>query len=342
MPATDEIVLSSGSATAETVDPAEALRVCSGCGLTEAEFHRTGLLGCARCYERFAPIIAQAVERLHGVVLPRSFFESAPARRAITKPLADTTRRSFVACEFIVVSRETFSRRLSPWYGTIDRRAPSRSSNNRRPCRSAIESLRRAPSPMSAIIWAVVNQKGGVGKTTTAVNIAAYLAQGRRVLLVDTDPQGNATSGCGIDRRTVLSDSYTVLVQGHTIREARKATTVPGLDLVPATINLAGAEIEMLERPEREYILKNAIADVADDYDFVVIDSPPSLGLITVNNLIAAQQVLIPLQCEYYALEGITSSWRSSSASDCISIRISRSARSSSRFSMAEPIWRIR
>jgi chromosome partitioning protein len=159
---------------------------------------------------------------------------------------------------------------------------------------------------MSAIIWAVVNQKGGVGKTTTAVNIAAYLAKGRRVLLIDTDPQGNATSGCGIDRRTVLSDSYTVLVQGHTIREAKKATIVPGLDLVPATINLAGAEIEMLERPEREFILKKAIAEIADDYDFVVIDSPPSLGLITINNLIAAQQVLIPLQCEYYALEGIT------------------------------------
>lgn len=159
---------------------------------------------------------------------------------------------------------------------------------------------------MSAIVWAVVNQKGGVGKTTTAVNLAAYLAAGRRVLLIDTDPQGNATSGCGIDRRTVTADTYTVLVQDQPIKEARKATTVPGLDVVPATINLAATEIELLTRENREYVLKNAIAQVADEYDFVLIDSPPSLGMITVNTLTAASEVLIPLQCEYYALEGIT------------------------------------
>lgn len=159
---------------------------------------------------------------------------------------------------------------------------------------------------MPAIVWAVVNQKGGVGKTTTAVNLAAYLAQGRRVLLIDTDPQGNATSGCGIDRRAVTADTYTVLVQDQPIKEARKATTVPGLDVLPATINLAATEIELLTREEREFVLKKAIDAVADDYDFVVIDSPPSLGMITVNTLTAAQQVLIPLQCEYYALEGIT------------------------------------
>ena len=159
---------------------------------------------------------------------------------------------------------------------------------------------------MSAIVWAVVNQKGGVGKTTTAVNLAAYLAEGRRVLLIDTDPQGNATSGCGIDRRTVTADTYTVLVQDQPIREARKATTVPGLDVLPATINLAATEIELLNRDNREYVLKNAIAEIADEYDFVLIDSPPSLGMITVNTLTAAKEVLIPLQCEYYALEGIT------------------------------------
>jgi chromosome partitioning protein len=159
---------------------------------------------------------------------------------------------------------------------------------------------------MPAIVWAVVNQKGGVGKTTTAVNLAAYLAEGRRVLLIDTDPQGNATSGCGIDRRTVTADTYTVLVQDQPIREARKATTVPGLDVLPATINLAATEIELLNREEREFVLKKAIQGVEDDYDFVIIDSPPSLGMITVNTLTAANQVLIPLQCEYYALEGIT------------------------------------
>ena len=158
-----------------------------------------------------------------------------------------------------------------------------------------------------ATCWAVVNQKGGVGKTTTAVNLAAYIAQmNRRVLLIDTDSQGNATSGLGIDRRAVESDVYTVLVHGQAVREARIQTAVPNLDLVPATINLAGAEMELFGRTGREYVLQNALADCEDDYDYILIDSPPSLGLITVNTLTAAQQVLIPLQCEYYALEGIS------------------------------------
>lgn len=158
---------------------------------------------------------------------------------------------------------------------------------------------------MGAVIWAVVNQKGGVGKTTTAVNLAAYLASGRRVLLVDTDTQGNATSGLGIDRKNLAADIYTVLADGQPVSEAKRATAVPNLDLVPATIHLANAEIELSQKPEREYILKRALAEVADQYDYILIDSPPSLGLVTVNTLTAANQVLIPLQCEYYALEGI-------------------------------------
>ena len=157
-----------------------------------------------------------------------------------------------------------------------------------------------------ALCWAVVNQKGGVGKTTTAVNLAAYIAASRRVLLIDTDPQGNATSGLGIDRRLVSGDTYSLLVQGKSIADVRVKTSIPNLDLVPATMDLAGAEMELYAVESREYVLKNAISVVTDDYDYIVIDSPPSLGLITINTLTAAQQVLIPLQCEYYALEGIS------------------------------------
>lgn len=156
-------------------------------------------------------------------------------------------------------------------------------------------------------IISIANQKGGVGKTTTSVNLGACLAHiGQKVLLVDTDPQGNATSGAGIDKGDVQQCIYDVLVDDVDIKEVVKATAVEGLYSVPATIQLAGAEIELVPTISREVRLKRALAAVKDDYDFIIIDCPPSLGLLTINALTASDTVLIPVQCEYYALEGLS------------------------------------
>jgi chromosome partitioning protein len=156
-------------------------------------------------------------------------------------------------------------------------------------------------------ILAVVNQKGGVGKTTTAVNLAAALAQaGRRVLLVDIDPQGNATMGSGVDKRTLARTVYHALLGLGELSGIRVRAERGGYDLVPANRDLAGAEVELVELPARETRLKSALERVAADYDYILIDCPPSLSLLTVNALAAAQRVLIPMQCEYYALEGLS------------------------------------
>ncbi|HEU0260113.1 MAG TPA: ParA family protein, partial [Burkholderiales bacterium] len=154
---------------------------------------------------------------------------------------------------------------------------------------------------------AVVNQKGGVGKTTTTVNLAAALAQaGRRVLLVDVDPQGNATMGSGIDKRTLARTVYHALLGLGELSGIRVRAERGGYDLVPANRELAGAEVELVELPSRETRLKAALERVAADYDYILIDCPPSLSLLTVNALAAAHRVLIPMQCEYYALEGLS------------------------------------
>ncbi|HEX6971098.1 MAG TPA: AAA family ATPase [Limnochordia bacterium] len=158
-----------------------------------------------------------------------------------------------------------------------------------------------------ARVIAIVNQKGGVGKSTTAVNLGAYLArEGRRVLLIDLDPQGNATSGVGIQKRPGLLGMYEVLMEQRPLSDVIKPTEVEGLDVAPATIDLAGAEIELVPALSREFRLKQALAPVRDAYAYVLIDSPPSLGLLTVNGLAAADGVLVPIQCEYYALEGLS------------------------------------
>ncbi len=155
-------------------------------------------------------------------------------------------------------------------------------------------------------VIALVNQKGGVGKSTTAVNLSAALAlAGKRVLVIDADPQGNATTGLGIDKSRLAHDIYHVLVQDVPLEEVLVQTEVPNLALAPATINLAGADVELVAALSRETRLRQALAPIASNYDFVLIDSPPSLGLLTINALTAADECLIPVQAEFYALEGL-------------------------------------
>jgi len=155
-------------------------------------------------------------------------------------------------------------------------------------------------------IISIVNQKGGVGKTTTAVNLGAYLANlGREVLLVDIDPQANATSGMGIDHRSLEQGIYEAIIGQKSMFEIIKRTLQDGYKVAPATLALAGAGVELVNIEDREYRLTRILAGIKDEYDYIIIDGPPSLGLLTINSLVAADEILIPIQSEYYALEGL-------------------------------------
>ena len=156
-------------------------------------------------------------------------------------------------------------------------------------------------------IIAIANQKGGVGKTTTSINLSSCLAEnGKKVLVIDLDPQGNTTSGLGIDKNELENTVYELMLDECTIKESIAKTEIENLSLIPSNVNLAGAEIELLGISEKEYILKGAVDYVRDDFEYIVIDCPPSLNMLTLNAMTTADTILVPIQCEYYALEGIS------------------------------------
>ena len=200
--------------------------------------------------------------------------------------------------EFDVENAEVILRDVNPPVEDVSQRRQIKSYKDKKPVKHVIGQTK---------IIAIINQKGGVGKSTTAINLAASLGElGKQVLLVDLDPQGNSSSGLGIEKSLVNYCVYDVLLSDIPIENVIIPDICPDVDIVPATINLAGAEVELVSEMSRENRLKDSLGPIRGKYDYVLIDCPPSLGLLTINALVAADKLLIPIQCEFYALEGVT------------------------------------
>jgi chromosome partitioning protein len=262
----------------------------------------------------------RTAERKPAAAAPTPAKKARPARKAASRPRAKPNHQSAVATAGAGAKEASAGRRPPAAAQTVDTRqkgsedrsttAPVTSDGQQPVSEEPVEDpagdvheARAHPLPR---VLAIANQKGGVGKTTTAVNLGAALAElGYRVLVIDLDPQGNATTGLGINQRNLELSAYDVIMHETSLEDCIEPTNLRNLFLVPATINLAGAEIELVPAFSRELRLRRAIEGADQDFDFTMIDCPPSLGLLTVNGLAAAGEVLVPIQCEYYALEGL-------------------------------------